>query len=75
MVTQKTVITCLKNGVRFQERIFLFATAFRSDVGPTQPPLEWDHFLGDKRGSSVKLTAHFHPVPRLKMRGAFRILF
>jgi len=51
---------------------FLFSTAFRLALGPTQPPIQWvsgAHTLGVKL-MGRKLTAHLHPVPRLRLHGA-----
>jgi hypothetical protein len=48
--------------------IFLFTTASRTSLGPTQPPIQWVPgvlSLGVKR-PGVKLTTHLHLVPRSK---------
>jgi hypothetical protein len=48
--------------------IFLFTTASRTALGPTQPPIQWVPgalSLGVKR-PGVKLTTHLHLVPRSK---------
>jgi hypothetical protein len=48
--------------------IFLFTTASRMALGPTQPPIQWVPgalSLGLKR-LGVKLTTHLHLVPRSK---------
>jgi len=50
--------------------MFLFATAFRLSLEPTQPPIQWvpgGRFLGVKRPGRVKLTTHLHPLPTLRM--------
>jgi hypothetical protein len=51
--------------------IFLFTTASRPALGPTQPPIQWK--LGalslDIRQQVVKPTTHFHLVLRSVMRG------
>jgi hypothetical protein len=47
---------------------FLFTTASRTALGPTQPPIQWVTgalSLGVKR-PGVKLTTHLHLVPRSK---------
>jgi hypothetical protein len=46
---------------------FLFATASRAEVRPTQPPIQWES--GVQR-PGVKLTTHLHLVPTLWMHGA-----
>jgi hypothetical protein len=48
--------------------IFLFITASRIVLGPTQPPIHWVPAalsLGVS-GRSVRLTTHLHLVPRSK---------
>jgi hypothetical protein len=48
--------------------IFLFATASRMSIVPTQPPIQWvagAFSLGQSDGG-VKLTTHLHLVPRSK---------
>jgi hypothetical protein len=47
-------------------KIFLFATAFRPALEPTQPPIQWvqEALSQDVKGWSVKLTVHLHLVPR-----------
>jgi len=44
--------------------IFLLATASRTALGPTQPPIQW------VTGRGVKLTTHVHLVPMSRMRGS-----
>jgi hypothetical protein len=56
--------------------IFLFATASRPAVGPTQPSLQWvpgggeGHYPLEVKRPGVKLTTHVHLMPRLRMRGS-----
>jgi hypothetical protein len=52
--------------------IFLFATASRPALGRTHPPMQWvpGALSWKVKRSGVKLTAHLHLVPRLRMRGA-----
>jgi hypothetical protein len=53
-----------------RQRIFLLASASRSALGPTQPPVQWvpgERTSGVKRGRGVMLTTHPHLVPRLSM--------
>jgi len=52
--------------------IFLFTTASRPALGPTQPRIQWVPGalpLGVKP-PGVNLTSHLHLVPRSRMRGA-----
>jgi hypothetical protein len=52
--------------------IFLFTTASRPALGPTQPSIQWVPgalSLGVKR-PGVKLTTRLHLVPRSRMHGA-----
>jgi hypothetical protein len=67
---------CLFSFLGFDSRrglgIFLFITASRTAMGPTQPPTQWvpgAPSLG-LSGQVVKLTTHIHPMPRSRMRGA-----
>jgi hypothetical protein len=56
------------------QRIFLLAPASRSDLGPTQPPVQWVAGVfspGVKRGRGVTLTTHPHLVPRLRMSRSY----
>jgi hypothetical protein len=50
--------------------IFLFTTASRTALGPTQPPIQWvpggGVFPWGQSGRGVKLTTHLHLVPRSK---------
>jgi hypothetical protein len=49
--------------------IFLFTTASRTALGPTQPPIQWvpgAFFPWGQSGRGVKLTTHVHLVPRSK---------
>jgi hypothetical protein len=53
--------------------IFLFTTALRTALGPTQPPIQWVQgalSLGGKATGGMKLTTHLHLVPKSRMRGA-----
>jgi hypothetical protein len=45
--------------------IFLFTTASRTPLGPTQPPIQWVPGALSL-GLGVKLTTHLHLVPRSK---------
>jgi hypothetical protein len=52
------------------ERIFTKASMSRSAVGSTQPPVQWVLrvlSLALKCGRGVKLTSHYHLVPRSLM--------
>jgi len=51
---------------------FLFATASRPALGPTQPLIQW---VPGAVSRGVKLTTHLHLEPRLKTRGALPPLF
>jgi len=44
----------------------------RPALGPTQPPSKWvpRALSQGQSGRGIKLTTHFHLVPRLRMRGA-----
>jgi hypothetical protein len=56
--------------------IFLFTTAYRTALRPTQPPIQWvpgAPFLGVKRPGGVKLITHLHLVPK-SMSGAISLL-
>jgi hypothetical protein len=46
---------------------FLFTTASRTALGPTQPPIQW---VTGALSLGVKLTTHINLVPRSRMRGA-----
>jgi hypothetical protein len=49
---------------RYSQDIFIFSTAYRSALGPTQPPIQWEPgaiSLGES-GRGVKLTIHLHLV-------------
>jgi hypothetical protein len=53
--------------------IFLFTTAFRLALGPTQPPTQWVPgalSLGVKWPGREAYHAHLHLVPRSRMHGA-----
>jgi hypothetical protein len=50
-------------------KIFLFSTASRPDLGPTQPPIQWEPRAlsrGVKR-QGCEATTHHHQVPRSRM--------
>jgi hypothetical protein len=47
--------------------LFLFATAFRPALGPTQPPIQWVPLVFSP---GVQFTTHLHLMPRLRMLGA-----
>jgi hypothetical protein len=47
--------------------IFLFTTASRTALWPTQPPIQW---IPGALSLGVKLTTHLHIVPRSRTRGA-----
>jgi hypothetical protein len=53
-------------------RIFLFTTASRTALGPTQSPIQGvaGLFPWGLSGRGVKLTTHLHLVTRSRMRGA-----
>jgi len=56
-------------------RFFLFATAVsRPALAPT--PIQWvlEALTPWKSGRGVKLTTHFHVVPRLRIRAAITLL-
>jgi hypothetical protein len=52
-----------------EHEIFLFSTASRPVLGPTQPPIQW--VLGalslGVKWPGVKLTTHLHLVLRVRM--------
>jgi hypothetical protein len=53
-----------------KSKIFLFSTASKPALGPTQPPIQWLPGVsspGREIGRGVKLTTHFHLVPRSRM--------
>jgi hypothetical protein len=53
-----------------------FLRTSRSTLGPTHPSVQWvPGFLPGGRDAGTKFTAHFHPVPRLRMSGAITLLF
>jgi hypothetical protein len=52
--------------------MFLFTTASRPALKPTQPPIQWipEVFPWWQTGRGVKLTTQFHVVPRSRMSGS-----
>jgi hypothetical protein len=50
--------------IRQGQDIYLFSTTSRPALGPNQPPGAVS--LEVKGGGGVKLTSHFHLVPRLR---------
>ena len=48
---------------QIRKEIFLFSKTSISSLRPTLPPILW------VRGLSVKLTAHLHLIPMLRMSG------
>jgi hypothetical protein len=54
---------------RQMKATFLFAAAFRLAMGPTSSNLmDTDVFFLGLNGRGVKLTPHFHPASRLRIR-------
>jgi hypothetical protein len=51
--------------------IFLFTTASRMALGPTQPPIQW---APGALSLGVKLTILLHPVPKSRMCGVIPAL-
>jgi len=51
--------------------VILFTTAFRTALGPTQPPIQWVSGAASLgySGRGVKLTTQFYLVPKLRMSG------
>jgi len=49
-----------------------FATASRTKLWPTQPPIQWvtGDLTSGLSGQDVKLTTHIQPVPRSRIHGA-----
>jgi hypothetical protein len=49
-----------------REDIYLFTTAFKPALGPTQPPVQWVKVAFSPRysGWNLKLITHLHIVPR-----------
>jgi hypothetical protein len=51
-----------------QQEIFLFSTASRLGIEPTQCPIQWIFgvLLGDKTSKTIQLFIHLHLVPRFQ---------
>jgi hypothetical protein len=58
--------------IESEHQIFLFTTASRTALGPTQPPIQWVRGALSLavNGRGVKLTTHFHLVRGQRMSGA-----
>jgi hypothetical protein len=64
-----SIVTKLQAELQGFSSIFLFATASRPALEPTQPPIEWVPGALSPRVKrpGVRLTIHLHSVPRLRM--------
>jgi hypothetical protein len=76
-----SIVTKLRIGrPRFDSRkgqkYFLFATASRPALEPTQPPIQWvsGALSPGKIVQGVKMIIHLHLVPMLRMHGAINPL-